>query len=59
VPEHLEVSKLQESRRLEVHVVGPNFLATFLDRFADILLLAALVVAQTPDEVEKLLLEPG
>lgn len=56
--EHLEVSELHESSGLEVHVRGPNLLATFLDRLVDVLFLGALVVAQSSNEVVQRFFEP-
>lgn len=57
--EHLEISELHECRGLEVHVVGPYFLATFFYALGDVFAFAALVVSEAPNEVEEGFLEPA
>ena len=57
--EHLQVGELHQGGRLEVHVVGADFLAAFFDAVGDVLLLRAFVVAQASDEVVEGLLEHG
>ena len=55
---HLEVCKLHESGGLEVHVVGPDFGATFFYRGCDVFFLAAFVVSEASNEVIEVFLEP-
>ena len=56
--DHFQVYELKQGRGLEVHVLTANFGATFFQAVLDVLLLVALVVSQTPDEVVEGFLEP-
>lgn len=56
--EHLEVRELQERRGLEVHIVGPDFFATFFYRVLDVFFLGAFMVSQAADEIVEGFFEP-